>query len=81
MSYGFAEEVETVDADIVKSVLSDLNLHTFVQKETREDRNWSEERPATVIRPSEKPPARNPEGSNPEDLLKKVLMAIKKQPE
>jgi general secretion pathway protein A len=76
--YGFAEEVETVDTGIVKGVLGDLNLQPFVQKETREGRNQSEE-PAAKVRPAAKTPAEKPGESIPDDLLKKVFLVIKKQ--
>jgi type II secretory pathway predicted ATPase ExeA len=36
--YGFAEEVETIDAVIAKSVINELNLSAFVKKETRDYR-------------------------------------------
>ena len=31
--YGFAEESQTIDENIIKNVLSELDLHSFVQKE------------------------------------------------
>ena len=77
--YGFAEEVETIDAFVVKSVLDGLNLHSFVKKETREDRNRSEEPPATVNWQVAKTPAGPPKEYKPDDLLKKMFMVIKKQ--
>lgn len=77
--YGFAEEVETVDADIVKSVIGDLNLQTFIQKEPRVEQNRSGEPPvATIPRASKTAPETRKE-SKPDDLLKKVLLVIKKQ--
>jgi type II secretory pathway predicted ATPase ExeA len=77
--YGFAEEVETVDADIVKSVLSDLNLQSFPQKETLEEPTRPEEQPAAVVQQAEISPTGNPGISNRDDLIKKVFVVIKKQ--
>ena len=77
--YGFAEEVETVDADIVKSVLSDLNLQSFPQKETLEEPIRPEEQPAAVVQQAEISPTGNPGISNRDDLIKKVFVVIKKQ--
>ena len=77
--YGFAEEVETVDADIVKSVLSDLNLQSFPQKETLAEPIHPEEQPAAVVRQTEISPTGNPGNSNRDDLIKKVFVVVKKQ--
>lgn len=77
--YGFAEEVQTIDADIVKSVLSELNLQPFVQKETREKLNRAEGNPAATTRPPENLSVEKPQVSNSKGLLKKVLMDIKSQ--
>jgi putative secretion ATPase (PEP-CTERM system associated) len=77
--YGFAEEVEIVDADIVNSVLGDLNLQTFIQKEPRVEQNRSGEPPAATTPQASKTAAETRKESKPDDLLKKVLLVIKKQ--
>jgi len=77
--YGFAEEVDIVDADIVNSVLGDLNLQTFIQKEPRVEQNRSGEPPAAAIPRASKTAAETRKESKPDDLLKKVLLVIKKQ--
>jgi general secretion pathway protein A len=77
--YGFAEEVEIVDADIVNSVLGDLNLQTFIQKEPRVEQNRSGEPPAAAIPRASKTAAETRKESKPDDLLKKVFLVIKKQ--
>ena len=77
--YGFAEEVETVDADIVESVIGDLNLQTFIQKEPRVEQNRSGEPPAATIPRASKTAPETQKESKPDDLLKKVLLVIKKQ--
>ena len=77
--YGFAEEVEIVDADIVNSVLSDLNLQTFIQKEPRVEQTRAGEPPTAAIPRASKAAAETHKESKPDDLLKKVLLVIKKQ--
>ena len=77
--YGFAEEVQIVDADIVNSVLSDLNLQTFIQKEPRVEPTRSAEPPTATIPQASKTAAETRKESKPDDLLKKVLLVIKKQ--
>ena len=77
--YGFAEEVETVDADIVNSVIGDLNLQTFIQKEPRVEQTRSEEPPVAAIPRASKTATETRKESKPDDLLKKVLLVIKKQ--
>jgi len=77
--YGFAEEVEIVDADIINSVLGDLNLQTFIQKEPRVEQNRSREPTAVAIPRASKTAAEPRKESKPDDLLKKVLLVIKKQ--
>jgi putative secretion ATPase (PEP-CTERM system associated) len=77
--YGFAEEVETVDADILSSVLSDLNLQPFVQRETREDRHRIKESPAIALRQAAEKRDRNPEETKADAIVKKALLVIKKQ--
>ena len=77
--YGFAEEVEIVDAEIINSVLGDLNLQTFIQKEPRVEQNRSGEPPAAVVRHTDISSTGNPQDLRRDDLLKKVDVVIKKQ--
>jgi general secretion pathway protein A len=78
--YGFAEEVPIVDAEIVNSVLNDLNLQTFIQKEPRVDPNRSEKPPAAATPRASQAILETQTQSRPDDdLLKKVLLVIKKQ--
>jgi len=77
--YSFAEEMETVDAALINSVLSDLNLQTFVQKDAQVDRQRFGDSPAPAVRQGEKSFKGRTKESKPDDLLKKVLLVIKKQ--
>ncbi len=77
--YGFAEEVETIDAEVVKSVLSELNLHSFVQKHTHDEPVPDEEPPAPARPPAAGVPAELPKPAKADDTLKKVLVVLKKQ--
>jgi general secretion pathway protein A len=77
--YGFAEEVDTIDAEVVKSVLSELNLHSFVQKHTHDEPVPAEEPPAPVRPPAAGVPAELPKSPRADDTLKKVLVILKKQ--
>jgi general secretion pathway protein A len=77
--YGFAEEVEIVDADIVSSVLRDLNLQPFAQRETREDHHQITESPVIALRQAAKTSARNPKEAKADAIVKKALLVIKKQ--
>jgi general secretion pathway protein A len=77
--YGFAEEVEIVDADIINSVLGDLNLQPFIQKEPRVAQNRSSEPPAAAIPHASKTASEIRKEPKPGELLKKVLLVIKKQ--
>jgi hypothetical protein len=56
-----------------------LNLQTFIQKEPRLEQNRSGEPPAATIPLASKTTAETQKESKSDDLLKKVLLVIKKQ--
>jgi len=77
--YGFAEEVDTIDAEVVKSVLNELNLHSFVQKHASDEPVPAEEAPAPARPPIAGMPAEPPKSSQPDDMVRKILVVLKKQ--
>ena len=57
--YGFAEELDTIDGEVIKSVLTELNLQPFVQKMYQPDRLFPQNRPLPPCRrPRAYPPSR-----------------------
>jgi len=77
--YGFAEEVETVDGVVVKSVLTELNLQPFVQKNVPDGPPLPAETPSPPLPPASSIPAEPPKVSSPDDTIKKILFVLKKQ--
>ena len=77
--YGFAEEVDTIDDEVVKSVLNELNLHSFVQKNAYAEPAPPEEPPAPASLPAAGKPAEPPKVSQPDNTLKKGMIVLKKQ--
>jgi type II secretory pathway predicted ATPase ExeA len=77
--YGFAEEVDTIDDEVVKSVLNELNLHSFVQKNAYAEPAPPEEPPATASLPATSKSAEPPKMSKPDNTLQKGMIVLKKQ--
>jgi general secretion pathway protein A len=77
--YGFAEEVATIDAEVVKSVLTELNLQPFIQKNVPEGPPLPAETPSPPLPPASNIPAEPPKVSSPDDTIKKMLVVLKKQ--
>jgi general secretion pathway protein A len=77
--YGFAEEVNTIDDEVIKSVLSELNLQLFVQKNVHDEPGPVEEAPALARLPAADKPAEPPKVSQPDKTLQKGMIVLKKQ--
>jgi len=74
--YGFAEEVETIDAVIAKNVINELNLAAFVKKETR---NYSVSDNLSTSKNSQSNNERSPSNIYLKDLARGSLASFKKQ--
>jgi type II secretory pathway predicted ATPase ExeA len=77
--YGFAEEVAAIDAEVVDSVLKDLNLDSFVQKPGHDSAHRPDE-PTPSAGPILPNHSAGPQTAHrPDDAVKKALIVLNKK--
>ena len=77
--YGFAEEVDSIDVEVVKSVLNELNLQPFVQKSIHDEPMAGPDGPASALPAATGSTTERSKAPGPGDSTKQLLAVLKKQ--